>query len=256
MVVVIRLSSEANPRTHPMLIMFDGIVKALILFILTFFFGSVYGGTLFRTTILVAFFFFAIALSRVLSVWIFCWLEKSMELRIIECESSAEMRGMARLLAAMPGVLVESKTHGYRYSGGYRVDGGVDGCGGHAPYGALATEKSERLVRNLICWVFAILACFLMFWIVVGMIQRRIMPEFTATFGILGGGLVAIELSSRLSGQVIENRENITENQGISGSSSRDIELEEVIASGNREWSKNVSAVSQYTEPDRDSDGR
>lgn len=251
MVIVIRLSAEADPETHPMAIMFTGILKAFILLMLTIFFGSVYGGTLFFTIILVVCFLLVIALSRTLSVWLFCWLEKSMELRVIECESSAEMRGMARLLAAMPGMLVESKTYGYRYSGGYRVGVEADECSAHAE--SVATYGSGRLIRSLICWGFAVLASFLTF----GVTSLAIYPwrfrsdilTLSCLFTILSGGLIAIELSMRLCSQVLEYREGFVEGQETSNISSGDIELEEVSAEGGScKRSKNVSIVDECTD--------
>lgn len=224
MTIVIRLSPEATPEKHPMAIMFGGVFKGLILFLLTIFFGSVFGGTLFSTTLLVMLFFVAIALSRILSVWIFCWLEKAMELRIIECESSAEMRGMARLLVAMPGVLVESVTHGYRYSGGYRVDVDTSECTEH--HTPEAANRGRQFFKGLICCIFVVPAFLSMFVIVTAtMLPWGVDLLFPVLIALLSGIFMAAEVSLRLHGQVID-RGSFAGSQEVSSPPGGDIDTE------------------------------
>lgn len=41
---------------------------------------------------------------------------------VIQCETVIEMAKIRKILVAMPGALVESKTDSYKYSSGYRLD--------------------------------------------------------------------------------------------------------------------------------------
>jgi hypothetical protein len=81
-------------------------------------FGSIYGSGLFTTTAFAVVFIAAISFSRILSIAALVHLQDVAQLRVIECASDAEVRGVVRLLAAMPGVLVCKRGGRQRYSGG------------------------------------------------------------------------------------------------------------------------------------------
>lgn len=138
MIVVLRLSREPVSVTNPMKFMLLGWFQAITLIMLTFLFGSIWAGTLFFTLGFVVAFMTTVVASRTCSIWLCGWMEKALGMTIIECEGETELRAITRILVAMPGVLVESKTDGYAYSAGYRLDtkcpahsiptaGGVDG---------------------------------------------------------------------------------------------------------------------------------
>lgn len=121
MVVVLQLSDEASTRAHPLMAVLIGWLQAMMLVFLTFLFGSIVGGTLFLAVTFVVVFMSTITASRACSIYLCSWLETALDLTIIECGSHEEMNAITRILAAMPDVLVESKSDGYRYSGGYRI---------------------------------------------------------------------------------------------------------------------------------------
>lgn len=121
MVVVLRLSKDTFKARRPKTSIFLGYLQAVLLVLLTFLFGSIWAGTLFFTLVFVASFTTTIAFSRLLSVWLCSWMEGVLSMTIIKCKDDNELEEIATVLAAMPGVLIENKTNGYKYSAGYML---------------------------------------------------------------------------------------------------------------------------------------
>jgi multidrug efflux pump subunit AcrB len=120
---------------------------------LTCLFAGIWNGSFFHSIAFVVAFTTTIVLSWVLSSWLCWWLERSLDLIIIDCGDDKERLAITRALAAMPDVLVESTTSGYQYTGGYRID---SGCGaGHVPL--RANNNSETAVRRAVGFVFGVL---------------------------------------------------------------------------------------------------
>ncbi|KAF8538332.1 hypothetical protein BDD12DRAFT_981630 [Trichophaea hybrida] len=120
-VVVLRLSAKSR-QLSPVRTILKGYFQAMMLLSLTFLFASIVGSTLLWATLVVATIISSVSASRGLSLWISRLLVEAAQLTIIECTDNREMKGMARLLVSIPGLLIESKTDGYSYSGGYRLD--------------------------------------------------------------------------------------------------------------------------------------
>lgn len=149
MVVVLRLISDDPFRVrHPICFVFLGLIQAMQFVFLTFLFGSIWGGTLFYTLGFVTAFMCTIFVSRAISIWLCVWLERTLGMTIIECGNATEMTTAKRILAAMPDVLVESKTDAYKYSAGYRLD---KKCQNHSrSTGEEATEHPSPRALGLI----------------------------------------------------------------------------------------------------------
>lgn len=123
MVVVLRLiPKDPFPVRHPFCSVFLGLLRAMMFIFLSFLFGSIWGGTLFYTLGFVAALMGTIFVSRFCSIFLCRWLERSLEMTVIQCETVTEMAKIKKALATMSGVLVESKTDFYKYSAGYRLD--------------------------------------------------------------------------------------------------------------------------------------
>ncbi|KAF8535382.1 hypothetical protein BDD12DRAFT_912796 [Trichophaea hybrida] len=99
-----------------------GFTKALILIIATFICASLYGNNLFSTFYFVILVTVIITLSRILSIAALARLQDVFQLTVVEYENAAERRGLLRLLAAMPGVVVTKNRHQLRYTAGYNMD--------------------------------------------------------------------------------------------------------------------------------------
>jgi hypothetical protein len=89
---------------------------------LTFSFATFYGSYIFNTVIFVAALITTIALSRISSIAGLMFLQEVFQFTVVECGNTAEKRGIIRLLAAMPGVLVSKQGQQKRYIGGWCVD--------------------------------------------------------------------------------------------------------------------------------------
>jgi hypothetical protein len=89
---------------------------------LTFSFATFYGRYIFNTVIFVAALITTIALSRISSIAALMFLQEVFQFTVVECGNTAEKRGIIRLLAAMPGVLVSKQGQQKRYTGGWCVD--------------------------------------------------------------------------------------------------------------------------------------
>lgn len=142
--VVIRLSDEVNDPVRKLFTsILEGVFGAFMLILLTFLFGSVYGGQLFFILAFLVAFTATIIFSRVASISFYIWAQRATQLTLIECGSVEEMRGMARVLCAMPGVLIQSRNYNYSYLGGRRL-----GCDHVLPAtGSKSYAKRKHMVR-------------------------------------------------------------------------------------------------------------
>lgn len=123
MVVIVRLTpQDPFPVRHPACSVFLGLLRAMMFIFLSFLFGSIWGGTLFYTLGFVAALMGTIFVSRFCSIFLCRWLERHLDMTVIQCENIIELAAIKKTLAAMPGVLVENKTDSYKYSAGYRLD--------------------------------------------------------------------------------------------------------------------------------------
>ncbi|KAF8244906.1 hypothetical protein K440DRAFT_646677 [Wilcoxina mikolae CBS 423.85] len=108
--------------TTPLISIVQGFAKALILVFATFICASLYGNDLFSTFYFVVLVTAIITLSRLLSIAALARLQDVFQLTVVEYGNAAERRGLLRLLAAMPGVVVSKNRHRLRYTAGYNVD--------------------------------------------------------------------------------------------------------------------------------------
>ncbi|KAF8243569.1 hypothetical protein K440DRAFT_637232 [Wilcoxina mikolae CBS 423.85] len=147
-VIVRRTSPAGSP--HPAKSAIKGAIQALTVIALTLLFGSIYGSTLFMTTTFAIVLIVTIAFSRILSIAALVHLQKVAQLAVIECASDAEVRGVARLLATMPGVVVSKRGGKQRYSGGWCLDTHIyrreDAWVKAAAYGVVTTLTAMVLV--------------------------------------------------------------------------------------------------------------
>ena len=118
LVVMVHLSSEAR---SPLTIILTGFIQGLTLLVLTAFFGIYWGGTVIDTLKLLIILLATVTLGRLLGVVYVQWSSQAFGLTVIECYNKDEIRGVLRLLASMPDVLVE--INGAQYLWGTRVDG-------------------------------------------------------------------------------------------------------------------------------------
>lgn len=148
MVVVLRLvPQEKFSVRHPFYSLIFGLFQAIQCIFLGVLFGSIWGGTLLYTLGFVCAFMGTIFVSRGLSVWLCCWLETSLSMTVIKCETVEEMNSVKTILFNIPDVLVEGKTNSCKYLGGYRLD---KECQNHTrPVGEIQNLKEDLNPRTL-----------------------------------------------------------------------------------------------------------
>lgn len=148
MVVVVRLVPlDAFTVRYPVHSLFFGLLQAIQCIFLGVLFGSIWGGTLLYTLAFVCAFMVTIFMSRSLSIFLCRWLEKSLSMTVIRCETVDEMESVKMILVKMSDVLVEGKTNPCKYSEGYRLD---KKCQNHArPVGEIQNPKENPNPRTL-----------------------------------------------------------------------------------------------------------
>lgn len=151
MVIVIRLVQlDKFPVRHLLLSLIFGLLQAIQCIFLGVLFGSIWGGTLLYTLAFVCTFMITIFVSRAFSIFLCCWLETSLNMTVIECETVEEMKLVKGILVEMPDALVEGKTNPCKYSGGYRLDKGCQNHQNHArPVGEIQNPKENLNPRTL-----------------------------------------------------------------------------------------------------------
>lgn len=106
----------------PLISTIRGFAKALILVLATFICASLWGNDLAPTLVFVVAVTAIVTVSRLFSIAALGQLQEVFQLTIVEYGNEAERRGLHRLLAAMPGVVVSKNQHELRYTAGHNVD--------------------------------------------------------------------------------------------------------------------------------------
>lgn len=118
LVVMVHLSLEAR---SPLVTVLTGFIQALTLLILTAFFGTYWGGTAIDALELLIILLVVVTIGRMLGLIYIQWCSHALGFTKIECYHQDEVRGVLRLLASMPDVLIE--INGAQYLWGVRMDG-------------------------------------------------------------------------------------------------------------------------------------
>lgn len=118
LVVMVHLSLEAR---SPLITVLTGFIQALTLLVLTAFFGTYWGGTVIDTMKFMIILLVVVTMGRMLGLIHIQWCSRAFGFTVIECYHQDEVRGVLRLLASMPDVLIE--INGAQYLWGTRVDG-------------------------------------------------------------------------------------------------------------------------------------
>jgi hypothetical protein len=116
-VIMVHLHEEAR---SPVPSFVSGFVQGFILLCLTFFFGSFWGGGLAYTMAYVGTVLFVAFLGRLLGVFYVMWSAHANAFTVVNCEEPDEVRGVLRLLATTPNVMVEVNQR--YYVDGRRID--------------------------------------------------------------------------------------------------------------------------------------
>ncbi|KAG0641349.1 hypothetical protein HOY80DRAFT_999376 [Tuber brumale] len=141
MVLVVRPTRDSS-RKRTAMQWLSGYLQVMHLGGVSFLFGSIALGSLFRTLGFVATFVSAVAFSRLASIQISAWLEKRLGLTIIEYETEREWVAIWFVLNSMPDCFIESKNSSYRYANGYRPHLCTEARGN--PATAAATNPAEQ----------------------------------------------------------------------------------------------------------------
>lgn len=112
-----RTPTSIPQDTRPLLTDIASITRLLVL---TFFFGGYWGTNLLNATFLTLSLLGAVTVGRLLGVVYIRWSAQAYGFTLIECYDQIEVRGITRILASMPDVMVE--INGARYLWGVRVD--------------------------------------------------------------------------------------------------------------------------------------
>lgn len=112
-----------NQRSHQIVRILGGLCQAIMLILLTFLFGSMYGQRLFLSLYFVLAFTAAIFLCRASSIWASYRLQKATHLTVIECQNYSEMDQAQKLLLTLDNVLIKNKTSGAIFLNRSRVYG-------------------------------------------------------------------------------------------------------------------------------------
>jgi len=118
LVVMVHLSLEAR---SPLMTVLTGFIQALTLLILTAFFSTYWGGTVLDALALLIILLVVVTMGRILGLVYIQWCSQAFGFTVIECYHQDEVRGVLRLLASMPDVLIE--INGAQYLWGTRMDG-------------------------------------------------------------------------------------------------------------------------------------
>ncbi|KAI5803967.1 hypothetical protein DFH27DRAFT_553488 [Peziza echinospora] len=155
MVVILRPSEQFVVPRNPLITFFIGYLQLIWLGLVSILFGSTAGGTLVYTLAFVAAFVTTVAVARALGIYFCYWLEKQLDVQVLEYDSAEEQRALKMLIcsagaerdtaaeskqaaaaaaagsaagletAARPPrakyIWVESQTGFYRYSKGFRL---------------------------------------------------------------------------------------------------------------------------------------
>ena len=99
----------------------SGALTPARLLVLTGFFSVYWGGTAVSTLVLLLTLLIVVTFGRMLGLLYIRWSAYAFGFTVIECYSKREIRGVLRILASMPAVMVE--VNGAQYLWGARVDG-------------------------------------------------------------------------------------------------------------------------------------
>ena len=186
MVVILRPSEQFQVPQHPGVTFLLGYIQLCWLCALSFLFGSTVAGTLYLTLKFVITFVSTVAAARALSIFLCWWLEKALDVLVIEYETAEEQIAAKTAICSagmvvIPDepeqrqILVESKTGFYRYCKGYRLtsvpcphfENGT--CREVQPRQTTTTEKDKqqpemstlvggRLAFEILCVIFALIS--------------------------------------------------------------------------------------------------
>ncbi|KAI9820522.1 MAG: hypothetical protein M1832_003713 [Thelocarpon impressellum] len=120
-VVLVHLSMDARGPFKTVLI---GFFNATMLLLLTCFFAMYWGGTVKDTLIFLVVLLVTATAGRLLGLLYVRWSARAYGLSVIECYDKQEIRGVMRLLASMPDVMVEM--NGALYVWGTIVNGNLE----------------------------------------------------------------------------------------------------------------------------------
>ena len=121
MIVILHPSNDARERQRyqanlPWIHYLIGMLQLLWICFLSFLFSSTFGGTLFRTLLMVVTFITVVGLSRGVSI-LACWAaQKYLHLKIIEYDDLGEKMMMQRFLGGLPGALIDIQWVNYKKS--------------------------------------------------------------------------------------------------------------------------------------------
>lgn len=148
MIVILRPTEEVNPPSTwtPLFDVLRGYLQAIMLIFLTFIFGSTYSGDLFYTLVFVVVFTTLMVISRTYSIYFCWWMEKALDVTVIEYDTLEELEAIRTALTRIPSTLVESTTGHYRYLEGYKFND-------NGRYDPSTTEVNPRTIGCLICIV-------------------------------------------------------------------------------------------------------
>ncbi|KAI9823344.1 MAG: hypothetical protein M1832_002568 [Thelocarpon impressellum] len=118
LVVLVHLSMESR---GPFKTVLTGFIQGATLLVLTCFFGVYWGGTFKDTLTLLIVLLVIVTGGRLLGLLYIRWSAHAYGFTLVECYDKQEIRGVMRLLASMPDVMVE--INGAQYLWGTRVDG-------------------------------------------------------------------------------------------------------------------------------------
>ncbi|KAI9852047.1 MAG: hypothetical protein M1838_002016 [Thelocarpon superellum] len=118
LVIMVHQSLEAR---GPLATVMTGFIQGATLLLLTAFFSVYWGGTVIDTLIMLVVLLVVVTAGRMLGLLYIRWSAHAYGFTMIECYDHDEIRGVMRLLASMPDVMVQ--INGAQYLWGTRVDG-------------------------------------------------------------------------------------------------------------------------------------
>lgn len=130
-----------------------GLVQALLLIILTIFFGSIFGTGILQAAFFITYFVVVTVTSRTYSIYHCMWMEQALSTTIIEYRTAAEHQAIKAIIAGMPSVVVENLTDGSTYGGGYRLDHNPH-CPNHPPTSARPCPRTLGRLVGLAVVIF------------------------------------------------------------------------------------------------------